>query len=63
VSPGGMHGYLPDHPAMRPTFITAGPGIPRGRDLGIVDQRAIAPTLAHILGVRLPEAELPALLP
>lgn len=63
VSAGGMHGYLPDHPAMRATFIIAGPGIPRGRDLGTVDQRAIAPTLARVLGVKLPRAELPALLP
>jgi predicted AlkP superfamily pyrophosphatase or phosphodiesterase len=63
VSPGGMHGYLPDAPAMRATFIVAGPGIPHGRDLGLIDQRAIAPTLARILGVSLPRAEAAALLP
>lgn len=63
ASAGGMHGYLPDHPSMRATFIIAGPGVPRGRDLGVVDQRAIAPTLARMLGVELPKAEVPALLP
>jgi predicted AlkP superfamily pyrophosphatase or phosphodiesterase len=63
VPVGGMHGYLPDSPAMRASFIIAGPGIPSGRDLGLVDQRAIAPTLARVLGVRLPNAEAQALLP
>jgi hypothetical protein len=63
VSPGGMHGYLPDSPAMRASFIVAGPGIPAGRALGVIDQRAIAPTLARLLGVRLPDAEIAAVLP
>ncbi len=63
VSVGGMHGYLPDSPAMRASFIVAGPGIPAGRDLGVIDQRAIAPTLANLLGVRLPAAEANAVLP
>jgi predicted AlkP superfamily pyrophosphatase or phosphodiesterase len=58
---GGTHGYLPDVPAMRSSFIIAGPGIDRGRDLGLIDQRAIAPTLAKLLGVRLAGAELDAL--
>jgi predicted AlkP superfamily pyrophosphatase or phosphodiesterase len=63
VSPGGMHGYLPDSPSMRASFIVAGPGIPAGRALGVIDQRAIAPTLARMLGVRLPNAEVAAVLP
>src|SRR5258705_8961825 len=63
VSVGGMHGYLPDSPAMRASFIIAGPGIPAGRALGVIDQRAIAPTLARLLGVRLPDAEVAAVLP
>ena len=57
VPVGGMHGYLPDSPAMRASFIIAGPGIPAGRNLGLIDQRAIAPTLARLLGVRLPGPE------
>lgn len=63
VPVGGTHGYLPDVPAMRASFIIAGPGIPQGRDLGLIDQRAVAPTLAKLLGVQLPAAELGALLP
>jgi predicted AlkP superfamily pyrophosphatase or phosphodiesterase len=63
VAPGGMHGYLPDSPAMRASFIIAGPGIPAGRAFGVIDQRAIAPTLARLLGVRLPDAEVDAVLP
>ena len=57
----GMHGYFPDMPAMRSTFIVAGPGIAAGRDLGEIDMRAIAPTLARVLGFRLDSAESPAL--
>jgi predicted AlkP superfamily pyrophosphatase or phosphodiesterase len=63
VSAGGMHGYLPDSPAMRASFIVAGPGIAAGRALGVIDQRAIAPTLARVLGVRLADAEVAAVLP
>jgi predicted AlkP superfamily pyrophosphatase or phosphodiesterase len=63
VPVGGMHGYLPDSPAMRASFIIAGPGVPAGRDLGLIDQRAIAPTLAKLLGVRLSDADAEAVLP
>jgi predicted AlkP superfamily pyrophosphatase or phosphodiesterase len=63
VSPGGTHGYLPDAPAMYTSFFIVGATIPPGRDLGVIDQRSIAPTLARILGIRLPAAEAPALLP
>jgi predicted AlkP superfamily pyrophosphatase or phosphodiesterase len=53
----GMHGYLPTEPAMRSTLIVAGPGIAKGRDIGVVDMRAIAPAIARRLGVSLPDAE------
>jgi predicted AlkP superfamily pyrophosphatase or phosphodiesterase len=53
----GMHGYLPTLPAMRSTLIVAGPALARRGDLGQVDMRAIAPSLARILGVSLPQAE------
>lgn len=55
----GMHGYVPWDPAMRSTLIVAGPGIAAGRDLGIVDMRAIAPAIARRLGAALPDAEAP----
>ncbi|MBU6166936.1 MAG: ectonucleotide pyrophosphatase/phosphodiesterase [Alphaproteobacteria bacterium] len=56
----GTHGYFPDVPAMRASLIAAGPGLPAGRDLGVIDMRAIAPAVAARLGVRLRDAELPA---
>jgi hypothetical protein len=53
----GAHGYLPDVPEMRAAFFIAGPGVPAGRLLGEIDMRDVAPTLAGLLGVRLPSAE------
>jgi hypothetical protein len=46
---------------MRSSFFVIGKGIAMGKDLGIVDMRQIAPTLAHILGVTLNTASQPAL--
>lgn len=53
----GMHGYLPTAPQMNSTFLLLGSGIPAGRALGEIDMRDIAPTLAHLLGIKLPGAE------
>jgi predicted AlkP superfamily pyrophosphatase or phosphodiesterase len=53
----GMHGYFPDHPEMRATFIMVGPGIAPGRSLGEIDQRDIAPTVAKALGAPFPSAD------
>jgi predicted AlkP superfamily pyrophosphatase or phosphodiesterase len=52
----GMHGYMPDLAAMRSTLIVAGPSLRRHGDLGQVDMRAIAPSVARVLGVKLPAA-------
>jgi predicted AlkP superfamily pyrophosphatase or phosphodiesterase len=52
----GSHGFSPDYPEMRAAFFIAGQGIARGRDLGLIDMRQIAPTVAELLGVRLTEA-------
>jgi predicted AlkP superfamily pyrophosphatase or phosphodiesterase len=52
----GSHGFSPDYPEMRAAFFIAGSGIARGRDLGLIDMRQIAPTVAQLLGVRLPAA-------
>jgi hypothetical protein len=46
---------------LRSTFLIMGPGVAKGRALGEIDMRAIAPTLAAVLGVKLDGAELPAL--
>jgi predicted AlkP superfamily pyrophosphatase or phosphodiesterase len=54
----GMHGYFPTAATMRSMFLIAGPGVPPGRDLGDIDMRAIAPTLARVLGVGLVDADM-----
>jgi predicted AlkP superfamily pyrophosphatase or phosphodiesterase len=53
----GGHGYSPELPEMRASFFLAGPGIAHGRDVGVIDMRQIAPTVAAILGVKLPSAK------
>jgi predicted AlkP superfamily pyrophosphatase or phosphodiesterase len=55
----GMHGYVPERSEMRSSFFIIGPQVARGRSLGEIDMRQIAPTLANILHVHLPAAELP----
>ncbi|MFA6231524.1 MAG: ectonucleotide pyrophosphatase/phosphodiesterase [Rhodanobacter sp.] len=65
LSPGhyrGMHGYDAALPQMRSTFLIEGKGVPAGNDLGSIDMRDIAPTLAALLGVPLPQAQGKALL-
>lgn len=57
----GTHGWFPTVPEMRATFLIMGPGIPAGKSLGDIDQRAIAPTLARIMGAKFDSAEVPAL--
>lgn len=59
----GAHGYWPDLPAMNSSLFIVGPGIPAAHSLGAIDMRAIAPTLAQFLGVRLPAAEAEPLFP
>lgn len=54
----GTHGYLPDHPELRSTFMVLGSGVAKGRDLGVIDMRQIAPSVAEMLGVKLPAAKL-----
>jgi len=55
---GGAHGYSPTHPALQASFIITGPGIAAGQNLGAIDMRAIAPTLAGLMAVPLPSADL-----
>jgi predicted AlkP superfamily pyrophosphatase or phosphodiesterase len=56
-----MHGYFPSSPDMRSTFLIRGRGIAAGRNLGEIDMRAIAPTLARLMGATLAAAEQPAI--
>jgi len=63
VKPGGTHGELPDLPDLRAAFFLVGPGVPAGKDLGLIDMRDIAPTLAKEAGLGLPSAQGKPLLP
>jgi predicted AlkP superfamily pyrophosphatase or phosphodiesterase len=57
----GGHGFSPDFPEMRASFFMSGKGIAQHRDLGVIDMRRIAPTVAGALKVSLPSATLPPL--
>jgi predicted AlkP superfamily pyrophosphatase or phosphodiesterase len=57
----GMHGYVPERAEMRSSFFIVGPQVRKGRSLGEIDMRQIAPTIAGILRIRLSGAEMPAL--
>jgi hypothetical protein len=52
----GTHGFWPEFAQMHSSFFVMGEGMARGRNLGVVDMRRIAPTVAGILGVSLPSA-------
>lgn len=52
----GSHGFSPEFPEMRASFFIGGKGIAHHRDLGIIDMRRIAPTVAQLLNVHLPSA-------
>jgi predicted AlkP superfamily pyrophosphatase or phosphodiesterase len=54
---GGTHGYSPTVREMDSAFFLAGEGVPPGLDLGRIDMRDIAPTLAGVLGVALEGTE------
>jgi predicted AlkP superfamily pyrophosphatase or phosphodiesterase len=57
----GMHGYVPERTEMRSSFFIVGPHIAKGRAMGEIDMRQIAPTIADILHIRLAGAELAAM--
>jgi hypothetical protein len=53
----GSHGFWPQFPEMHSSFFIMGEGVAHGRDLGTIDMRQIAPTVAGVLGVSLPTAK------
>lgn len=58
---GGAHGAFSTRtvrPDMHSSFIITGPGFAAGRNLGTIDIRRIAPTLAGALKVSLPSARM-----
>ena len=51
----GSHGYLPNHPKMLAMWVASGAGISRkGKHLGRCRVVDMAPTMAHLLGLRWP---------
>ena len=53
----GTHGYLAEDPELDGIFIASGNGIKRGVSLPRVANLDVAPTIARLLGVKLPEVE------
>jgi hypothetical protein len=53
----GGHGFSPEFPEMRASFFMAGAGVAHHRDLGVIDMRQIAPTVAKILNLPMPSAK------
>jgi alkaline phosphatase/predicted AlkP superfamily pyrophosphatase or phosphodiesterase len=54
---GGTHGYLPDQADMLAACVIWGPSVKPGTDLGKISILDIAPTVAALLGVKLPTAD------
>ncbi len=53
----GTHGYLPDQPDMLGTCVIWGAGIRPGTRLGKVNSVDIAPTMARLLGIEMPNVD------
>jgi len=53
----GAHGFLPTEPRMFTGLIVSGSGVRAGVPLPSVRQNDIAPTVAHLLGFEMPEAD------
>ena len=56
---GGNHGYLPDHPELRSSFFAMGQGVPEHCDVGVIDMRQIAPTIALWMKTPLQDTKQP----
>lgn len=59
----GHHGYLPTHPQIQTGFIAIGAGIPQGVDLGVIQIVDVAPTVASLLQVEMPDTEGRSVMP
>jgi arylsulfatase A-like enzyme len=53
----GYHGYVATNPKMNASFVAVGRGIKRGSKIGPIRNIDVAPTVAHLLGVQLPDAD------
>jgi predicted AlkP superfamily pyrophosphatase or phosphodiesterase len=57
VKMSGTHGALNDLPELRSSFFAVGPGAPAGKKFALIDMRDIAPTLAGLVGLKMPSAD------
>jgi predicted AlkP superfamily pyrophosphatase or phosphodiesterase len=53
----GSHGHDPDLPDLHATFVAWGVGIKHGARLGEISNLSVAPTLAKLLGLSIPNAQ------
>ncbi|MBB6142593.1 putative AlkP superfamily pyrophosphatase or phosphodiesterase [Silvibacterium bohemicum] len=60
-APRGQHGYLNSMSDMQALFIASGAAIRPGVHLGTISNLQVAPTIAKILGLQLPDATQPPL--
>jgi len=60
-TPGGTHGFLPGQKPLHGTLVLNGYGVKAGGSLPVVSNMDIAPTIAALLGVKLPTAKGKAL--
>jgi len=53
----GTHGFLSTNPRMNAVFVAAGAGIRSKTRIGVIENVSVAPTIAKLLGVSLPDAD------
>jgi predicted AlkP superfamily pyrophosphatase or phosphodiesterase len=53
----GTHGYDPNQPRLHGTFVAWGAGIKAGAKPGTMSNTDVAPTMAELLGVKIPGAD------
>jgi predicted AlkP superfamily pyrophosphatase or phosphodiesterase len=53
----GHHGYVSTDPRMNTLFVAWGRGIKKGHTIGTIDNIDVAPTIAHLLGLKMESAD------
>jgi hypothetical protein len=53
----GTHGHDPNLPHLHATFVAWGVGIQRGVTMGEISNTCVAPTIAPLLNVKLPDTD------
>jgi len=53
----GNHGHRPGHPDNGAFFLAVGAGVRRSAELGTIVSRDVAPTVAHLLEIKLGDVE------